>query len=332
MGQDAQFNLGVVRINQDVAGLGHKGPADLPAHGRAHGDVLQVGIVAGDAPGGGAHLVKGGVDAALPIHQPQQRIDIGGVQLAHLAVQQDFLDAGVQRRNGFQGLGIGAVAGLGLALGGQAQGFKQHLAQLLGAVQVEAGHPGQVVDLLAQGVHLAGEVRPQAVQHLGVHLEAQGLHVVQHAGEGQLDVLIQLVHALFLQLLPVGPVQVHHPLGIPAGEVLQGKAALLGIVEVAGHHGVKGQFGGAAGRQVHQVEQLLGVVGDDAVFEMGEGRCQGFPGQEARRGVKQALLAGGDAHLGPPAVLGYKAHFLMVGKHRHRAFGGRGEEGIDRFL
>ena len=61
----AELDLRVVGGHEHVAGRGDEGGADLAAEGGADGDVLQVGVGGGEAAGGGADLVEGGVDAAF---------------------------------------------------------------------------------------------------------------------------------------------------------------------------------------------------------------------------------------------------------------------------
>ncbi len=61
VGQHPQLHLAVVGGEEQVARRHHEGLADLPAHLRADGDVLQVGVAAAHAPGGRAGLVEAGV-------------------------------------------------------------------------------------------------------------------------------------------------------------------------------------------------------------------------------------------------------------------------------
>ena len=81
VGQQPQLDLGIVRPHQHPARAGHKGPADLPAQLRAHGDILQIGLRAGDAAGGGNVLVEAGMHPAVRLHQGQQPVQEGALQL-----------------------------------------------------------------------------------------------------------------------------------------------------------------------------------------------------------------------------------------------------------
>ena len=85
----AQLDLRVVGGHEDVAGRGDEGGADLAADRGADGDVLQVGVGGGEASGGGADLVEGGVDAAFGVGEVGKRVEVGALELGELAVLED---------------------------------------------------------------------------------------------------------------------------------------------------------------------------------------------------------------------------------------------------
>ena len=88
--QHAQLDLRVVGRDQHVAGLGDERAADLAPELGADRDVLQVGIAAAQAAGGGDRLVEAGVDAAgLGVDQLRQRIDVGALELLQRAPLED---------------------------------------------------------------------------------------------------------------------------------------------------------------------------------------------------------------------------------------------------
>ncbi len=58
MGEDAELDLGVVGGDEDMAGVGDEGLADVAADLGADGDVLEVGVAGAEAPGGGDGLVE----------------------------------------------------------------------------------------------------------------------------------------------------------------------------------------------------------------------------------------------------------------------------------
>ena len=154
--QHAQLDLAVVGGKQQPARRRDKGAADLPADLGANRNVLQIGVAAADAAGGGARLVKAGVDASgLRVDQRGQGVDIGPAQLFQLALFKDDGEGarlaltqlvGV-RRQLFQrrdGCAVVARGGALHALGGELKFVKEHLAELLGAAQVELmAHEGE---------------------------------------------------------------------------------------------------------------------------------------------------------------------------------------------
>ena len=262
---EPQLNLAVVRVQEHPALSRHKGPANLPALGGAHGNVLQIRLAGGDAPGGRGHLVKGGMDAPLGAHQAQQALDIGAVELGELAVAQQRVDD--LRGNVpeiLQHLRGGGIALLGLFPVGQLQTVKEHLPQLLGAVQVEVPHPRRLIHLLPAGLNLGGVALAQGAQGVPVYGEARLLHAEEHVAQGQFDFLEQLFHPVPAGALFLPAEQAHQAPGV-RGEAPQqrpqGVALFLGIEHVGPQHGVpvealgQGQAVAAQG-----VQELLSVV------------------------------------------------------------------------
>ena len=71
MGEDAQFDLAVVRADQCFARFCHEGFANFASLHRAHGDVLQVGLLTSQTARGGRRQDIAGMDA------PRIGVDIG---------------------------------------------------------------------------------------------------------------------------------------------------------------------------------------------------------------------------------------------------------------
>ena len=99
----------------------------------------------------------------------------------------------------FEHLRIRRVAAFRLLDGRKPQPFKEHLAQLLGRVDVEF-LPGiaeniRLIFLDADLEHIA----ERDERHL-VDENAPRLHPRQHRAKGQLDLIIELLHAAFAQL------------------------------------------------------------------------------------------------------------------------------------
>ena len=95
-GEDAELDLRVVGGEELPTVARDEGFADLPASLAADGDVLEVGVVGGEASGGGLGLAEvcvyalgDGVDGC------GQGVDVGGFELRELAVLEDLCDDGV---------------------------------------------------------------------------------------------------------------------------------------------------------------------------------------------------------------------------------------------
>jgi len=72
VGHEAQLDLRVVCGEEQVAGGGDEGGANLAAERGADGDVLQVGVGGREAAGGRADLVECGVDAAFGVDEVRE--------------------------------------------------------------------------------------------------------------------------------------------------------------------------------------------------------------------------------------------------------------------
>ncbi len=199
----AQLHLAVVRAQQHPARLaGHKGLPYLPPVRAADRDVLQVRIARRHAPRGRHELVKRRVDAARgAVHLVRQRVHIGVLQLRHLAVVQDVLDDRVRAGQREQHLLIGLVLAGGrlLRLVQQAQLVKEHLPELLRAVQVE-GHARALLDALVQLARALFQSLADLPQHLHIHLHAGMLHAREHRQQRRLDLIKHLLRAHRRQL------------------------------------------------------------------------------------------------------------------------------------
>ena len=141
MRHDAQFDLRVVGgHNQTACGRG-KGAAHAAAFGCADGDVLQVGIAAGEPAGDGDGLGIGGVYAAgARVDHFGQLVGVGGFEFGQAAVFQDDFGQGVVGRKLFEhGFVGGDAAGCGFfqPFGGDAHFVEQDFLQLLGRIEIK---------------------------------------------------------------------------------------------------------------------------------------------------------------------------------------------------
>ena len=310
MGHQPQLNLAVVRVQQHPALPGQEGPADLLALLGADGDVLQIRLGGGNAPGGGGHLVKGGMHPALCVGQAKKALHIGGVQLGQLAVSQKRIDD--FRGNvpqALQHLGGGGIAPLGLFAVGQLQLVEEHLAQLLGAVQVEGGGVAGGKHLLLCFFNILHIALAQFPQEGGVHREARLLHAEQGDGQGQLHLFHQGQHAVLLHPAPLPQGQAHQRPGVRRHAGAQGGQAVaffLGVEQIRPQHGVpleafrQGQALAAEG-----VEQAL------AVMHQGGGGTQ-FRGQHSQQ------LGGVGSQAEQIAPHGHQTAVPRAVRHGHR--------------
>ena len=200
VGQEAELNLGVIRIHQNPSRPGNEHLPNLRPQLGAHRDVLEVGFRGGQPSGGGDGVLKAGVNPPVPGNDLGQPFHIGGVELGQLAVLQNQVDNGVMGAEFLQHLGAGGVPCLGLFHRGQAQLLKENPAQLLGGVQIKF-LPRLGPNLLLEGGNAGGEPRPKLGQGLLVHQHPRLLHLRQHRTQGELNVLIHLRQSKRRQLL-----------------------------------------------------------------------------------------------------------------------------------
>ena len=134
VGHDAQLDLGVVGADDHTARWRHKRLAHAAAFGRADGDVLQVGIVAGQATGHRDRLRVVGMHAAgSGQRELGQLVGVGALELGKASVFQQLGGQRVVLGEFFQHLFVGAArAGGGLLDHRHAELVKENLAQLLG--------------------------------------------------------------------------------------------------------------------------------------------------------------------------------------------------------
>ena len=137
------------------------------------------------------------MDAVVGVCYLGQSDGIGAVQLGQLTVQKNFVNNGVSTAELLQGFCIRGVARLFLFGGREPQLLKQHLAELLGRMNVEiaACH-------LPDGgkAPLGGIGKPPTVfgHSCAVNAEAALLHFSKNRKEGKLHLTQQLRTGNFL--------------------------------------------------------------------------------------------------------------------------------------
>ncbi len=322
MGHDAQLDLRVIGAGDDMAGRSHKRlahPASLSGFDR---NVLQVGIVAGQAP---RHRYGLRVMGVHPSRSGQgqlgQLVGVGALELAERAVLQQFRRQRIVFGKFLQHLLVGATrAAWGFLDHRHAQLVKKDFAQLLGTAEVKGlarnliGLRLQLDDALAQLVALRGEhgcvdqdtVALDAVQRLaafhlqvvdkkqfvvGLYLRPQdAVHI-----QGLVRVLTRIlgrfgnIDLVELDLVRAFAAQVFvidtAAPDMPLGEAGQA-VRLVHLQHITLQHGVVGvtlHLNAVVGKHVAVVFDVLSQLGPGRVFQ---------PGFQARQNVITRQLRG----------------------------------------
>ena len=132
MGEDAQFDLGVIGRKQARPAFGDERLSDLPPDLGAYGDVLEVRLTARKPAGRGHGLVERGVKpAGFRIDHQRKRVDIGRLEFCERSVFQDLSRQRMDRRQFFKHVHIGREPGLGLFGRREPQFYEQDIRELL---------------------------------------------------------------------------------------------------------------------------------------------------------------------------------------------------------
>ncbi len=219
MREHPQLDLRVVGRQQPAAFVGDERTAHLPTIGCAHGDVLEIRVLARDATGRRVGLLEGGVDAPVVVNERRQCVGVRAAELLDLAVTQQVFDDRVLVGHLLERVGVGRRAGLRLLDRRQAELLEEDLAQLGRGVHVEL-HPGVGLDLSDEVLAALGQLGAQSLEELAIDLDAGVLHPRQHAHERPLDALVEVGELARLQRL-----------GERAGEAAHGQRAPSRLVD-----------------------------------------------------------------------------------------------------
>ena len=198
MRRQPQLDLAIVGRQDDIAGLGDEGVADLPPDFGADRDILQIGIGGGQAAGLRPGQRIAGMDpAAILVDLRLQRVGIGGFELRQLPPFQHLGgDRRALRLELFKDRDVGRIgAGLALLAALVTHLVEQDPAQLLGRSDRE-GLPRNLVDFRLQRRDAGGEFGRQARQRLAIHLDAAMLHARDHPDQRPVDQFVDAVGAL----------------------------------------------------------------------------------------------------------------------------------------
>mgnify|MGYP000995483950 CR=1 FL=1 len=87
--------LRIVGTEEGTAFVRYEGLTDSTAFGSTDGDVLDVGVAAGEATRGGDGLVEGRMDLTIGVDERRKGFDIGAEELLHATVVEDLAYDGV---------------------------------------------------------------------------------------------------------------------------------------------------------------------------------------------------------------------------------------------
>ena len=163
-----------------------------------------------------------------------------------------------------QRVGVGGIALAGFAASLQRQLIlaKEHLAQLLGAVDVKIAHVRQAVNIAFQLLLARGQLLTQGAQHAAIHRKALALHIKEHAHQRQFNLLIEVFYPQLFHLRLLAQAQRQHPGGVRVAEGGQGVAFLLRIDRIGSQHGIVGNLRQGLSRVGQRMQQALAIVGD----------------------------------------------------------------------
>ena len=256
------------------------------------------------------------MDAPIFADNLEQALHIGGVQLLVRAVLQNVFYQRVLPQ-ALQRFGVGGPAALGLFAMGQAHGVEQHLAQLLGAVGVEAGAAGLHVDAGQHLFQLGAHPHAELLDAVPVHQHADAGHVRQHLRQRELNVVVQGILAAGGDLGFHFGKQVGQTSGVRVVDAGEGRSGLVaghqlshlilgrrGIQQVGGQLAVPpdaaapaacGHGSGVQGSRIEHVQCDVGIVQQTeqvgVLQRVDGGVLHGVPALRLQHHVAGALLA-----------------------------------------
>ncbi len=302
MRHDAQFNLRIVNRDQPGARRGDKALTHASAKLRPRGDVLQVRILRGNPPGGGARLIERGVNSTgSRVDLQGESVHVSGFQFGQLAKFQDFVNNRVLPAHAFQhsgGSGQLARAGLARAVGRfQAQALKKHIRELLGGIEIERfAYPR--VNRILNALDLFVQLQRKICKQIQVQQDAFLFHIRQHRDKLHLQVAVQLLRLMGNKVCPerFHQAQAHHGIrrGIRRGlsnrdlrhanlffaaanqffdmghiraqahpcQVFQPQVARIGVYQPFGNHGIKAYWRHLIPGLLQANQVIFGVVPD----------------------------------------------------------------------
>ena len=192
MSQNTQLNLRVIAGHEPViTGRGNKQCPDLPTDIRTGGDILQIGVRAGQAPRHRHRLLEMGMDPPRgPVDQGFQPFQIGGLELGQHPVLQNGFYQRMFIPQFFQHFHVGGIPCFRLFDHRQSQLFKQNYPKLFGRIGIEARIFRLQSGKLFQTQNIFRHLPAHGIQFCFVHADPGQFQLCQHPGQRQFHLFI----------------------------------------------------------------------------------------------------------------------------------------------
>ena len=200
VGEEAQFNLGVIGVDQHIPRFRNEHAADFRSEFRADRDVLKIRLGGTEPSGCGRHHVEGGVDAPVGGDFGKEPVHIGGFEFHQLAEFHDGGYDGVLVAQCGEYFDIGGVSALRLFPGGEGELFKEQFAELFRGVDVEL-RSGKFKHLPPEFLNFPGEFYAEFLQHGAVGGNAVVFHFNKNFAERKFDRFKEMEHSGLFQFL-----------------------------------------------------------------------------------------------------------------------------------
>ena len=187
-----QLDLAVVGREQHVARIGDERVADFAPDLGPDRDVLQIGVVRGQAAGLRTGQRETGVDAArLGVDHRLERVGVSRFQLGQLApVEHQRRALHALAREPLEFVDVGRIlAALALAAAFQPEPAVEHFAELLRTADGERP-AGRLVDALLELRDLLGEFAAETREIVAVNTDSAPLHASDDVDQRLVDPLV----------------------------------------------------------------------------------------------------------------------------------------------
>ena len=202
MRQKTQFDLRIVGVHEHVPLSCDKEFPQFPAHIRADGNVLQIGICAGKPPRRRHRLIIRRMHDAV-FDERTNPVHIGGLQFLHLAVLQDEPRDLVLFGKFFQNFRAGGITAADILFDpfcAVSEFFKEHFRELEGRIEIERRNARKLENARGKLRHRSLEFFGKDGKFAHIDAHADSLHFDKHARKRQFEIAIELLLRRSLRL------------------------------------------------------------------------------------------------------------------------------------